>query len=230
MDQMDLTEVLKRAADTIRSDDIWEEAHVKQALIIPILAALGWDQMNLTELRSEYLLPNKHKVDYALLSRKEPKVFIEAKRLGNLDKKAIDQIFNYATNKGIPLLVLTDGQHWDFYLSMADGEPSSRLFYQIEISTKSKGDSGSFLKEQKENFKNFLSKEKVISGEARRTAEAHYEERKSQERARQTIFEAWEKILIDSDTILIDALVEEVEKLCGKKPHKDDKWQKLVTC
>ena len=48
-----------------------------------------------------------------------PLVFIEAKRLGNVDYRAEGQLFGYAVNRGVPFLILTDGNVWDFYLSMA---------------------------------------------------------------------------------------------------------------
>ena len=119
---MELLKVLKSAFDRLRSDILKNEAQVKQSIIVPVLRALDWDDSDPTELVPEFKVSNGGSVDYALLrsSDRKPLVFIEAKRLGNADEKGEKQLFDYATNRGVPLLILTDGGVWDFYLSMAE--------------------------------------------------------------------------------------------------------------
>ena len=57
-------------------------------------------------------------VDYALLPEGGgPLVFIEAKGLGRVDIAGEEQLFRYAVNKGVPFLILTDGDLWDFSIS-----------------------------------------------------------------------------------------------------------------
>ena len=62
-----------------------------------------------------------------------PLVFIEAKGLGLVSTAGEEQVFGYAVNRGVPFLILTDGNLWDFYLSMAAGIPAERRFYQAEL-------------------------------------------------------------------------------------------------
>lgn len=104
-------------------------------------------------------------MDYALLCHGRPQIFIEAKRRGVLDVRAEEQLFGYASNQSVPLLVLTDGDHWDFFLSMADGFPEDqrschlKLFHEAEIP------------QYMESLETYLRKHRVASGEARRSVE-----------------------------------------------------------
>lgn len=72
-------------------------------------------------------------MDYALLCHGCPQIFIEAKRRGVLDVRAEEQLFGYTSDQGVPLPVLTDGDHWDFFLSMADGLPEDRRFCHLKL-------------------------------------------------------------------------------------------------
>ena len=51
---MNLEEVLTSAIKRIRSDSLENEAQVKQAVILPILRALDWDDSDPAEFRPEY--------------------------------------------------------------------------------------------------------------------------------------------------------------------------------
>ena len=120
---MSLDKVLKKAVERIQSSSLENEAQVKQAVILPILRALDWDDSDPAEFVPEFSAGNG-RVDYALLrSGGGPLVFIEAKGLGGVDAKGEEQVFRYAVNRGVPFLILTDGNLWDFYLSMAAGDP-----------------------------------------------------------------------------------------------------------
>lgn len=123
---MRMEELLKTAVQQLNSGLLTNEAQVKQAVVLPILRGLGWDDTNPAEFVPEFGL-DEGRVDYALCQTVgNPLVFIEAKRLGSADTKGEEQLFGYASNKGVPLLILTDGNVWDFYLSMAAGVPAER--------------------------------------------------------------------------------------------------------
>ncbi len=218
---MSLEEVLEKAAGAIQSGLLTDEAKVRYAVITPILDALGWDPKHPTELIVEYSVGNGW-VDYALLLQGKPVVFVEAKRLGNLDYKAEDQLFNYASNRGVPILVLTDGQIWDFYLSMAAGEPIDRRFCRIEIEAIETGYESSSRQQQAAQFEKFLSKMQVISGKAKQEAEEVHNNIKRKEKLRQALPEAWERVLSDPGNLLIGRIAEEVFKLCGSKTEDNE--------
>lgn len=214
---MELLEVLKIAIGHIRSGALTSEAKVKLAVILPILRALGWNDSDPAEVAPEFDLPDG-KVDYALIRKSDntPLVFIEAKRLGLADEKGEKQLFDYATNRGIPLLVLTDGDVWDFYLSMAEGVRSERRFYHAELQREEN------ISNYARHFVDYLQKDRVISGQARQKAEERRLSEKEKNKARKIIPSVWREMLSEPDDMLRDLLVEAVEGKCGTKPEFED--------
>ena len=80
------------------------EENTKGALIEPLLSALGWDIQELDEVHREYKRKSKDKpVDYALFLQREPRLFIEAKALGEdlTNRKWASQIMGYAATAGV---------------------------------------------------------------------------------------------------------------------------------
>ena len=213
---MSLKEVLKNAVGYIRSGCLDNEAQVKQAVILPILRALDWDDANPAEFVPEFPV-DSGRVDYALhQAGGQTLVFIEAKRLGGADDEGEEQLFGYAVNKGVPFLILTDGNVWDFYLSMAAGAPGERRFYRAELKREER------IPEYVEFLKTYLQKNCVVSGEARRAAEKRHESNREREKARKAIPRAWRTLLEAPEEMLCDLLAEEVESQCGTKPELDD--------
>ena len=212
---MSLESTLKKAITHLRSGNLGSEAQVKQAVILPIIRALNWDDADPEEFIPEFSVNNKF-VDYALLNHSNPEVFIEAKKVGAMDADSEKQLFGYASNRGVPLLILTDGSRWDFYLSMAAGAPKERRFYRLELELEHK------IQEYVEFFEDHLKRDTVISGKARLNAEKRHESNRERERAIQTIPEAWQTLLSEPDEILRDLLAEKVESECGTKPELDD--------
>ncbi len=101
---MDLEQVLRVVVKRIRSNLLSNEAQVKQAVLLPVLRELGWDDANPTEFVPEYSV-DRGRVDYALCQTAgSPLIFIEAKQLGAADSKGEDQLFGYASNRGVPFL------------------------------------------------------------------------------------------------------------------------------
>ena len=212
---MSFEHTLKTALSRLRSGRLESEAQVKQAVILPVLRALDWDDTDPTVFIPEYSA-GRGLVDYALLDRGSPQVFIEAKRIGAMDAGGEEQLFGYASNKGVPLLVLTDGNRWDFYLSMAAGIPAERRFYRLELQLAHK------IPEYVEFLEEHLRKDRVVSGEAKRNAERRHTSNLQRDRAREAIPRAWRTLLTEPEGLLRDLLAEEVESECGTKPELDD--------
>src|SRR5574341_1461149 len=75
------------------------EENTKATLVEPLLRALGWDVEDIDEVQREYRHNKRDKpVDYALLDVRTPRLFVEAKALGeNLDdRRWANQIMGYA--------------------------------------------------------------------------------------------------------------------------------------
>lgn len=213
---MSLEEVLKKAVKRIHSGSLNNEAQVKQAVILPILRELDWDDSDPAEFVPEFSV-DSGRVDYALLRNGGgPLIFIEAKGLGLAGADGEEQVFRYAVNKGVPFLILTDGELWDFYLSMAEGIPAERRFYRAELKREER------IPEYVEFLETFLRKSRVVSGNARRAAEQRHESNQERGKARDAIPRVWRTLVENSDEILYDLLVEEVESECGTRPELDD--------
>ena len=211
-----LLAIMKTALHRIRSNLLEKEADVKQAVVSPILRALDWDDSDPAECKCEHPVPGGS-VDYALIrsSDKTPLVFIETKRLGGLSPQGENQLLEYAFKAGAPLLILTDGNIWDFYLSMMEGAPNDRRFYRAELKSEKN------ISECAHHFTDYLRKDRVVSGKARKIADRRQKIKKQKSKARNAISGVWRDLLAESDE-LRGLLVVAVERKCGTKPELDD--------
>ena len=219
---MSLEQTLRNGLDNIRSGHLTNEAQVKQAVILPILRALGWNDANPSEFVPEYAVGTENgrgSVDYALCRTSPsqlPLIFIETKKLGNVDVAAEGQLFRYAANQGVPFLVLTDGDVWNFYLAMALGTPAERIVYRAELRHEEKlGEYAGF-------FRRYLEKENVVTGRARGSAEKDKESEANRLTAQKAIPESWQVLLEEPDNTLVDLLTEAAENKSGIRPEPED--------
>lgn len=109
-----LCEVLKEVKRRAQEYSPTNEAQTRQALINPILEALGWDLSN-----PDYVELEKHYtpkfIDYVLKGHNH--IIIEAKKIGTdlSNDAAFDQVFAYARRSKIRDVFLTDGLVWRHY-------------------------------------------------------------------------------------------------------------------
>ena len=127
---------LRIARDCELGSSIGEE-NTKATLVEPILSALGWNPEELDEVRREFRSKAKDKpVDYALFLLRSPRVFVEAKALGEdlNNRRWISQILSYATVVGVEWCVLTNGDEYRIYNSHAPVDAEEKLFRVVRIS------------------------------------------------------------------------------------------------
>ncbi len=79
------------------------EASISTGVVLPILDALGWAVFDPAVVRPEYKVENR-RVDFALMTRGTPAVFVEVKQPGTIDG-ADRQLFEYAFHEGVPMAV-----------------------------------------------------------------------------------------------------------------------------
>lgn len=216
---MSLEEVLRKAVEHINSGSLTNEAQVKQSVIVPILRALDWDDTDPAEFVPEFSVDNRW-VDYALLGSGIPLVFIEAKGLGLVGADGEEQVFGYAAHRGVPFLLLTDGNLWDFYLSMAEGVPAERRFYRAELTREER------IPEYVEFLETYFRKGRIVSGDAYDEALKRHRSNRERNKASRAIPSAWQTLVRLPDQergeLLRELLAEEVESQCGTKPNLDD--------
>ncbi len=187
----------------------YDEAATKQAVILRLLTILGWDVYNIEEVCPEYSVGGKL-VDYSLRIENANKVFLEIKRIGEDLEKHQEQLLGYSFQEGVKLASLTNGLTWWFYLPLHEGSWEQRKFFTIDTLQQESNDVAS-------RFIDFLSKENVDNGKAIENAEKVYRGQQKQNILRKTLPKAWNKIITESDELLIEMINETTEKLCGYK-------------
>ncbi|MEZ5976751.1 MAG: type I restriction enzyme HsdR N-terminal domain-containing protein [Planctomycetota bacterium] len=114
------------------------EQNTKATLIEPLLRALKWDVEDIDEVQREFRTKKSDKpVDYALLTLRTPRLFVEAKSLGeNLDdRRWSSQIMGYATVAGVEWVVLTDGDEYRIFNTHAPVAVDEKLFRRVRLSS-----------------------------------------------------------------------------------------------
>ncbi len=197
-----------------RKLETYSEEATKQAVVLKILAALGWDPFEPEEVYPEYSIRNGGRVDYSLRYNGINKVFIEVKKISEDLERHQEQLLNYSFHEGVKLAILTNGISWWFYLPLREGSWEQRKFYTIEIYEQ---DAESIA----ENFEKFLSKENVISGKTIEFAENVYKSKQKKSLIERTLPKAWEKIITEPDEQLVELLADTTEKICGYRPDSD---------
>ena len=211
------TASLTKAIEYIGSGLLNSEAQTKKSVIEPVLRGLGWNDNDPHEVVLEYSPPHSAsgRVDYALLGPEgKPLVFVEAKKLEKANERGEEQLFQYAYGQGVPLLILTDGKTWNFYLSMVGGVTSERCFYRAALTENNK------TAEQARSFVEYLDRTRVLSGEAEDAASKQLKNSRSKEKSKQAIPKAWSNLLEGPG--LRSLLASAVESECGAQPAQDD--------
>jgi hypothetical protein len=193
------------------------ETQAKSGIIEPILRMLGWDTSILSDEVTLEFPVEQWRVDYCLHSSKSNQVFIEAKKPSeDLDKVIVqDQLLGYAFRQGVKLAVLSNGITWSFFLPLSEGKWENRRFYTIDILEQDSNEAVS-------RFIDFLSKENVSTGEAVKNAEKLLQGKRRQEIIADSLPDAWNRIINEPDSLLIDLVAERTQKICGYQPSKDD--------
>src|SRR5262245_35950995 len=140
-----LREAIKDAVGKIRryQDRSLGEQNTKASLIDPVLEALGWDVRDPDEVHREYKPTSRDSpVDYALTILRKPRLFVEAKGLGETlaDRKWIAQVLGYATVAGVEWCVLTDGDEYRLYNATAAVDAEEKLFCRVRLTADEIGD------------------------------------------------------------------------------------------
>ncbi|MCZ0943516.1 MAG: type I restriction endonuclease [Gammaproteobacteria bacterium] len=216
MESTAIGQQLSIASHTLRTGKLQTEADVKAEVIVPILRALGWNPDDTGQVKPEKDAANG-KVDYALFHYKQPKVFIEAKRPGKADDPASrKQLLDYTPDRDIPILVLTDGQVWEFYFGLAPGNWEDRRFHRLRLDDhESTSNHADFLTRH-------LGKEAVVSDSAQYSAHELFVKNQALKHANQALAECWRELLGEPHQDLCNLLGKQVRAKCGVEPHEDD--------
>lgn len=214
---MELEERLAKVHAELTSGRLRLETNVQVKVVRPILRSLGWDDADSSHLRAEYPTDNG-RVDDALLDGSgHPVVFVEAKRQGYLtDPVGRDiaecQLFGYVRRQPAQILLLTDGETWDFYLRRALGSPAERRFLSLDLTASAN------LEQAASGFRKFLEREVVLDGGALHEAEASLVHEADRRVRRRGIEIAWRALLDPADDSLQSLVSDRVEQRTRRRP------------
>lgn len=112
------------------------EAQTKDWLIRPFFESLGWDFSNPEEVVPEDDDIGGKRTDYCFYLNSIPKLLVEAKSLSNplSDNKMIMEKLNYCANRGISLLIITNGDIYKIYYSQLKGIGKDKLLQEFTLS------------------------------------------------------------------------------------------------
>ncbi len=122
---MSFQESLEQIRDTIRQhgDKLANEEMTKQALILPMIEAWGYDTRNPSEVMAEYpvTLANggNGRADYVIMQNERPAIVIECKAANvTVDESVSDQMRDYAAALGAVVGVATNGYTYTCYTDL----------------------------------------------------------------------------------------------------------------
>ena len=150
----------------IRARKFANETAVREAIVMPVLAALGWETLDPDIVYREYQIENR-RVDYGLVAvGTTPTIIVEVKAIGQITG-GDRQLFEYAFHEGVPMAVLSDGREWSFYLPGEHGKYEDRRVYKLDLLERDLG-------EVCHIFRRYLEFERVKSGKAMEAARTDY--------------------------------------------------------
>lgn len=138
---MELIDSIRQLAKVYaeRKDAIQTEEATKNALIMPFIAALGYEVFNPFEVIPEYTADigtkKGEKVDYAIIKDDKPIMLIEAKWSGDeLDVSKEGQLLRYFHTTPAAIGILTNGHEYRFYTDLdQQNVMDQRPFLQFSI-------------------------------------------------------------------------------------------------
>jgi predicted type IV restriction endonuclease len=200
--------------DGINKGLFTNEAAISQGIVLRLLAVLKWPTYDTRVVFPEYSLSGK-RVDFALCHPpNKPLIFIEVKQ--NIEKSdlAERQLFEYAFHTGVPMAVLTDGREWHFFLPGEQGDYTERRLYKLDILERD-------ISEIENRIKRYLEYERICSGIALEDARKDYKDIARDRIIKNTLPQAWIKIIEEEDDLLLELIADRTESLCGYKPNLD---------
>ncbi|MEM1054792.1 MAG: type I restriction endonuclease [Bacteroidota bacterium] len=132
-----LAALAQRAPSLI--DHLATEEATKNALVMPFIAALGYDVFNpqevVPELTADVGVKKGEKVDYAIKQDGEVIILIECKTAGvNLSDANMSQLFRYFTVTNARIAILTNGIHYRFYSDLEEpNKMDARPFLELDL-------------------------------------------------------------------------------------------------
>ena len=95
----------------------FDEASIKQAVILKILSLLGWDPFDFNEIQPEYSA-KKQKIDFALKNNGTAEVFIIVKKGLDNFKAHIETLLASSEASDVKIAIYTNGLSRNFFSAL----------------------------------------------------------------------------------------------------------------
>ncbi len=138
---MDFAEKIRELSRQIQDQlpHIQTEEATKNALVMPLISALGYNVFSPTEVTPELYadvgLKKGEKVDYAILKDGKPIILFECKWHGaDLSKEHASQLYRYFSVTEARFSVLTNGIQYRFFTDLeAPNKMDAKPFFQFNM-------------------------------------------------------------------------------------------------
>ena len=163
MDLKDMILQIGQKIDKIK-DNLQTEEATKNALIMPMLTALGYNVFDPTEVLPEYTCDigtkKGEKIDYAILKDGEPVILIECKHWAQDLSLYDNQLLRYFGVSTAKFGVLTNGIIWRFYTDLEKPNQMDTVPF-LEVNLQALKDAQ--IEELKKFHKSYFNVEAVLS-------------------------------------------------------------------
>ncbi len=212
---MTLESTISDVVSRLRQGLFPNEQAISQGIVLRFLQQLGWESWDTTVVWPEYQT-GEGRADFALCHPpSKPTIFIEVKSPGKAED-GVRQALDYAFHSGgVPVVVLTDGKTWSFYLTMEQGSYEDRRVFKLDLFEREPSAASAALHR-------YLERTRVISGAALDVARGEYRSRNRQAQAKAAIPDAWKELVGKGDELLVELLTNAVESKAGVRPDVDD--------
>ena len=193
---------------------------IKQGVVLRLLSAAGWNAFDLDEVEPEYRTGNT-RVDFALKSPAPgrgrtvpvPRALVEVKSLSdNLESDRFErQLMAHCAREEVSLAVLTNGANWLLFFWSPDDDRGERRFCEMDLAGNPDG--------AVEDINRYLTKDRVSSGQAARSAERSLQDRNRDEVTRRAIINGWRQVVAGLDEGLIELVATASEQRTGARPE-----------
>ena len=195
-------------------------SHVRLGVVLRLLQAAGWEVFDVSEVMPDYPTGNG-KVDFALVaapsrgtgSPASPQVLLEVRPFEeNLDGARFERrLVAQCSGVGAPLAVLTNGRRWLLLFQAPDYRGNGHRFCEVDLA----GDPVAATEE----LNRYLSRDRVVSGQAARSAERTLRDRTSDTATRQAVLDGWRQVVLGLQDGLVELIATAAEQRTGYRPE-----------
>ena len=195
-------------------------SHVKLGVVLRLLNAAGWDVFDISEVVPDYPTGNG-RVDFALVaaasrgtgSPATSQVLLEVKPFGEkLDgARSERRLVAQCSRVGAPLAVLTNGRRWLLLFQAPDYRGNGHRFCELDLAESPEAAA--------EELHRYLSRDRVASGQAARSAERTLRDRTRDTVTRQAVLDGWQQVVLGLQDGLVELIATAAEQRTGYRPE-----------